>query len=181
MKEYILAALKEMAKKILALSFAVLFLYQSVGYILLQQLQQKRIQLSNWEKLNEENNSGEATLILNSTDSRIKFLNAHEIMFEGKQYDVKQNAQKQLLCFQDKKEEKILNKLISVFSVEKKNQSSIPFSDFFSKIFKKDYSFQQENLFALNNSIPLILLPLFPDFISVNAKEIFAPPPKFIS
>lgn len=166
-----------MLKKIIAISFAVLFIYQSAGYILLQQIQQKRIQLSNWEKLNEENNSGEATLILNSNDTRIKFLNEHEIVFEGKQYDVK--AQGNLLrCYQDNKEEKIISKLISVFSSQKKNQSAVPFSDFFSKIFKKDYSIQHENLFALNDSNSKTLLLLVEDFISVNAKNILAPPPK---
>jgi len=166
-----------MLKKIIAISFAVLFIYQSAGYILLQQIQQKRIQLSNWEKLNEENNSDEATLILNSNDSRIKFLNEHEIVFKGKQYDIK--AEGNLLrCYHDNKEEKILNKLISVFNGEKKNQSSIPFSDFFSKIFKKDYSIQHENIFALNDLNSKTLLPLIEDLISVNAKNIFAPPPR---
>ncbi len=167
-----------MLKRIIAISFAVLFVYQSAGYILLQQIQQKRIQFSNWEKLNEENNSDEATLIVNSNDTRIKFLNEHEIVFEGKQYDVKSEGN-QLLCYHDSKEEKILHKLISVFSGRNnRREASIPFSDFFSKIFKKDYSIQHENLYVQNNSNSKTILPLTENLISVNAKNIFAPPPR---
>ncbi len=172
-----------MLKKITAILFVALFTYQSVGYILFYQYQQVSYQFSEWKKISEEKNS--TSIMLNANDKRIQKLNGHEILFEGNRYDIRReknsSGDEKIICYRDSGEELILKKIVSAFSQSKKSNSPTPAStDFFSKIFKCDFSVSKNHLL---NQFAISFSENFSsekNFITQHHLNIFSPPPEIV-